>query len=148
MENDKNLYELSYLLIPIVSAEKLPDEVNAIRAIIESNGGLILNEEQPKAKDLAYEISHVVAGGKRTRYESAYFGWMKFNLAQDAVSGVEVELKKNNVLLRYLIINLTRDIGNPPKNDSKKAQIIKKTKKVSSDKEIDKEIENLLIKSE
>ena len=147
MENDKNLYELSYLLVPIITTEKLADEVNAIRGVIESKEGLILNEEHPKMRDLAYEIAHMVAGGKRTRYENAYFGWMKFNLAQDVLIKLNADLKKNNVLLRYLIINLTKEIGNPIKNDSNKIKMAKRTKKISSDKEIDKEIENLLVKS-
>ncbi|MEI6297045.1 MAG: 30S ribosomal protein S6 [bacterium] len=148
MENDKNLYELGYLLIPVIAAEKLSEEVGAIRAVIESNNGVISNEEQPKVRKLAYEIAHNIAGSKRVRYEDAYFGWMKFNLSPELLEKVVEGLKKSSTLLRHLIINLSKDSGSTLKNDTNKAQVIKKTKKVASEKEIDKEIDNLLTKEE
>lgn len=145
--NDKNLYELGYLLIPVISEEKLVEEANLVRSAIESNGGLIVNEEQPKMRKLSYEIAHNVAGGRRTRYDDAHFGWMRFNLSPASVKKMEEELKKNPSMLRYLVINLSKELGSSKNGEVSKKSVIRKTKKVVSEKEIDKEIDNLLEKS-
>lgn len=146
--NDKNLYEIGYLLIPIIPAEKISDEVNVLKSYIESNGGVVMAEEQPKMRDLSYEILHRVAGGKNSRYDTAHFGWVKFDLSPLMVKNVEAEIKKNPSFLRYLVINLSRDMGSPEKIDTKKTPIIKKPKKIADEVEIDKEIDNLLVEDD
>ncbi|HRY62869.1 MAG TPA: 30S ribosomal protein S6 [Candidatus Paceibacterota bacterium] len=147
--SDKNVYELGYLLIPIIAPEKLADEVNAIRALVESNGGLVLFEEAPKERKLAYEMSHDITGGRRAKYDDAFFGWMKFNLSADAVSKLDAGLKNNQSLIRYLIINLTKEGGdsNGAAEAKKPLGVGKKPKKTVSEKELDKEIDNLLDKT-
>jgi len=148
MENsDKNLYELGYLLIPVVPMDKLPEEVNVLREVIESAGGLILNMEQPKMKKLAYEIAHNLAGGKKTRYEDAYFGWVNFQLTPEALAEVVSKVKNNVSILRHLVINLSSENNNLSKPEIKGKNGIKKGKRLMSDKDIDKEIDNLLTKN-
>lgn len=144
---DKNVYELGYLLIPIIAPEKIADEVNAVRAAIESSGGLVLFEEAAKERKLAYEMSHDITGGKRAKYDDAYFGWFKFSLSSDAVKTMEAELKKNQSLIRYLVINLTKEGSLSNGKDAKKSTGAKKPRKSVSDKELDKEIDNLLEKT-
>ncbi|HBM45875.1 MAG: hypothetical protein UT05_C0006G0024 [Parcubacteria group bacterium GW2011_GWF2_38_76] len=148
MDNsDKNVYELGYLLIPIIAPEKLVEEVNEIRNVIESSGGLVLFEEGAKSRKLAYEMSVDTTGGKRSKYDDAYFGWMKFSLSSDSVSKMEAELKKNPSVIRYLVINLTKE-GIPSSGAEIKKPIGgKRPKKTVSDKELDKEIDNLLDKT-
>lgn len=145
---EKNVYELGYLLIPVIAPEKIADEVNLVRSAIESNGGLVLFEEGAKERKLAYEMSHNVTGGKKNKYDDAYFGWMKFSLSSDAVKKMEEDLRKNPSMLRYLVINLTKEgtlsNGTEPK---KPLGVGKKPRKTVSEKELDKEIDNLLDKT-
>ena len=145
--NDKNLYELGYLLIPVIPAEKLPEEASVLRSYVESNGGMIDSEGEPKMRKLSYEITHRVAGGKNTRYDDAHFGWLRFNISPENIKTIDSEMKKNTSVLRFMIINLSNEMGSPKRNEAKKTAI-KKAKKNISEKEIDKEIDSLLDKEE
>ncbi len=142
---DKNLYELGYLLIPTIDAEKISEEVLQIKNIIESLDGVVEVEELPKMRNLAYEISQVLSGGKRNRHNEAYFGWMRFNLSPEGIVTFTEELKKNQSVLRSLIINLSKEGKNALKIAKPRGASIKRVPKTVSDKEeIDKEIDNLL----
>jgi ribosomal protein S6 len=110
LQGDERLqvYEVGYQIVPIVSADTLPAEVNAIRSLIASNGGVLISEEMPKLRDLAYELSRPVAG-KHERFETAYFGWMKFESSPSAIAAIQDGIEKNSNVLRYLLIKTVRE---------------------------------------
>jgi ribosomal protein S6 len=145
--SEKKLYELGYLLIPVIAPEKLADEVSILRSVIESNGGLVLFEEAPKERKLSYEMAKEITGGRKAKYDDAYFGWMKFNLSSDAISKIDEEMKKSASVLRYLIINLTKEGAPLSGIEIKKPVVGRKAKRTVSEKELDKEIDNLLDKT-
>jgi ribosomal protein S6 len=146
---DKNLYELGYLLVPTINADKIPEEVSVLRNALESFDGVIQSEEQPKMKKLSYEVSQDLAGGKRNKYEDAYFGWMRFDLSSEGIIKFGEELKKNDSILRHLIINLSKEGTNALKIGKPRSIPLKRVPKTASDKEeIDKEIDNLLAKND
>jgi len=96
IEADPKLYEIGYLLTPLIPADKLADEANLIRAVIEGEKGLIAGEEAPKSRALAYEIK---------KLSTAYFGWIRFMARPDAIESIKKSFDNNANLLRFLILN-------------------------------------------
>lgn len=170
LQGDERLqvYEVGFQIVPIVSADTLPAEVNAIRSLIASNGGVLISEEMPKLRDLAYELSRPVAG-KHERFETAYFGWMKFESSPSAIAAIQDGIEKNSNVLRYLLIKtvrentlftkpLAREEGESseaaPADESKevkkddvkveKAKTEKKTTKKAVSTDIDKSIDEMI----
>lgn len=150
MENDstKKLYEVGYLLIPLIAEEKLADEVNVLRSHIESTGGMIVTEDQPKMRRLAYEIRQRGITSKKQRFIDAYFGWMRFQASPAEILSITEAFDKNDKILRFLIIKPVKDVPRIPRMNvatKPKTEVVKKEKKTTmSDTELDKEIDQLL----
>src|SRR3989338_6813909 len=71
------IYEIGYHIVPSVPEEKLGAEVSSLKDILEKGKATIISEEVPKLRTLAYEMRKESAG-KYSKYNSAYFGWIKF----------------------------------------------------------------------
>lgn len=145
---DKNLYELGYLIIPTITEEKLPEEVSVLRNSIENAGGSVQSDDFPKMKKLAYEMIQDLSGGKRSKFEDAYFGWMRFDMPSEGVVSLLEDLKKNGSVLRHLLINLSKEGKNALKVKPRNIALRRAPKTVSDKEEIDKEIDNLLAKND
>jgi ribosomal protein S6 len=151
MENDttKKLYEAGYLIIPLIPEDKVADEVNVLRSHIEAAGGLIISEEQPKMRKLAYDIKQRGVASKKLRFDDAYFCSMRFNASAEGILAINESFDKNDKILRYIIIKPGKDVprvmrtGVPvkPKGDATK----KEAKVTMSDQDLDKEIDQLLV---
>lgn len=150
MENDttKKLYEVGYLLIPLISEDKIADEVNSLRLYVENAGGFIVSEEQPKMRKLAYEIKQRGMASKRSRFEDAYFGSIRFQATAEAALAINESFDKNGKVLRYLIIKPVKDsprVARTSVGAKSKSEVVDKDKKVTmSEQELDREIDQLL----
>jgi len=151
MENETKTYEIGYLLSPFVPDEKLDEEISVLRGLIESQKCLIMGEERARIRKLAYTVQKKGSG----KFDTAYFGWIKFVADPAAISGVKEGFDKEANVLRFLILDIT-------KNESIKKKAAKKPprpagfrKKAASGaeaaikteikpEEIDKKIEELL----
>ena len=102
------VYEAGFHVIPTVSEDKLTEKVASIRSLIESNGGTIISEEFPKNRVLAYTLVKASAGANK-RYNSAYFGWFKFEAPSTAIAEVKAGLDKADFILRHLIIKTVKE---------------------------------------
>lgn len=145
-----HVYEIGYLVVPEVPAEKVADEAASIRALIEKGGGEIISEELPKMRNLSYPIA---------KEEQAYFGWIKFEVLVSEISKIESQLKQAKNILRYLVLKTIREntmfspriqevpAGGPKEVSAKDDQSVPKKveKKVVSEEEIDKSIDALVI---
>ena len=100
---ETSLYEVGYHVLPIVSEENLSQEVAALKDIVEKHGGMVLGEEFPRAITLAYPISKAISH-KRTVFASAYFGWMRFRTKPEEIQAIDEELRKNEKILRFLLL--------------------------------------------
>lgn len=156
-EKHAQVYELGYHVLPTVSKDELDGEVAKIRAAIEKRGGSFIAEGTPETITLAYTM-YVNNGGKQTGYNSAHFGWIKFEMATDeAVALQKEDLDTNANILRYIVIRTTKEetraqvqleqnnILREVKNESilEKKEVIEEGGEVS-DEEIDKSIEDLV----
>jgi ribosomal protein S6 len=102
------VYELGYLLVGSMPEENVAAKVGAIKDLLESKGAVSISEEFPRLITLGYEMSRPI-GNKKTWFSEAYFGWMKFE--GDPASNEEVAaiLKRDEDVLRYLLISTVRE---------------------------------------
>lgn len=100
MEKEQGKYELAYLISPFVPEEKVFDEVAGLRKAIESRQCLITDEGAPSVRQLAYVLRLPRVG----KFESAWFGWVKFISSPENIDLIKQELEKNTNILRFLII--------------------------------------------
>lgn len=105
---EPRVYELGYHLVPTLSVEQIPDASGAVRGMIERISKDIIAEELPVFIDLAYQIVKTV-DHKNKRFNEAYFGWIKFEAEPAGIAQLEEELKKDENVLRYIIVKTLRE---------------------------------------
>jgi ribosomal protein S6 len=105
---DSRVYELGYHIIPAISEEEAPKEAEALKDLIKRNGGVIISEEAPNRIDLAYTM-YRTENGKKTKFDSAYFGGIKFEMDQASVHKIKEVLDINKNILRYIIFKTVKE---------------------------------------
>src|SRR3989338_1750481 len=105
---EKNIYELGYHLIGTLSEEDAQKEADELREAVLAMGAEMIAEDSPKLRPLAYAITKK-REGKNTKYTSAYFGWIKFELAISAASSVKKIFYDNQKVLRFLLSKTVRE---------------------------------------
>ena len=143
------VYEVGYHIVPTVSPENLPKEVEAVKAILGKVGATIISEESPRMMTLSYPMLKVV-GPKRDYFETAYFGWIKFEAEPKAAVELKKALDISEKILRFIIVKTVRGNtlhghkfvkdGQPHRASStdKKPDVKPETSAVELDKSIDK----------
>ena len=110
----RQVYELSYLLLPSIPEETLSDVVTKIEKIIEDKGGKKIDGESPFLRELAYEMTKVV-GASRYVVKNAYIGWIKFELpvVEDAdkhpVEEINTLITEMTEVLRFLLVKAEKE---------------------------------------
>lgn len=148
MEKEQKMYELAYLLNPLIAEEKIDEEVLALRKAIEDHKGLIMSESRPKIQKLAYEIKKPTKGN----FDTAYFGLVKFLFAPELVLEIKKDIKKleigGNKILRSSLVKVGAETiaSKPVKRIIRKKKPVTEVKEKSGIKieEIDKKIEELI----
>jgi ribosomal protein S6 len=103
-----SVYEVGFHIVPAVSPETLPKEVDAIKAVLGKQGATIISEEAPKMRPLSYPMTKAI-GQSRATYETAYFGWIKFEAPVGSVAEINKAMDANEKVLRYLLIKTVRE---------------------------------------
>lgn len=150
------VYEVGYHIVPAVSPENLPKEVDAIKAVLGKQGATIISEEAPKLRSLAYPMTKAVGQARHT-YETAYFGWIKFEAGTEAAAEVKKALDASEKVLRFLLIKTARENTlygakilpqekDEAAKEAPKAEAPKEAKPAAaSEEELDKSIDKLVI---
>jgi ribosomal protein S6 len=107
LDVERNSYELAFHVLPTVAEGEVQGVFDAIKALITKDGGEIFDEEAPLRFELAYEITKRIEG-KNRRFTSAYFGWVRFKVAPEAIVKLLEEVEGKSEILRHLLIKLTR----------------------------------------
>ena len=102
-KREGTVYEVGYLIVPTVSPDHIGKEVEAIKAVLAQNGASVISEEAPKLKSLYYKMLKVV-GPVRNKFDTGYFGWLKFTALGDKALEIDKAFAKNEKVLRYLLI--------------------------------------------
>jgi ribosomal protein S6 len=150
-EKEPKVYEVGFHIAPIVPEEDLGARVTAIRDVIDAEGGKMISDEYPRHMDLSYPMIKI-ASNKRAIYHSSYFGWMKFEVSPQGAKAIEANLKKDDVVVRFILVKTVRENTMVPKKvlQQKRGEETKTDEKVvekpvMSEAEIDKTIEDLVI---
>jgi ribosomal protein S6 len=110
VEKDANerVYELGYLLAPTISEEDLPMVFGNLKELVSSLDGMHISDENPKMIPLAYAMVKVVAN-IRHKFNTAYFGWMKFAMDSDKVLELKKKLDLDGNIIRFLILKTVKE---------------------------------------
>jgi ribosomal protein S6 len=109
VKTDKaTVYEVGFHIVPAVSPETLPKEVDAIKAVLGKAGATVISEEFPKLRNLAYTLVKAI-GPARHKYDTAYFGWIKYEASRETAADIKKAFDANEKILRYLIIKTVRE---------------------------------------
>jgi len=105
---EPRIYELGYHLVPTLSVEQIPEASGAVRGMIERISKEVIAEELPVFIDLAYTVVKTIEH-KNKRFDQAYFGWIKFEGSPAGIAELEEGLKKDENVLRYIIVKTIRE---------------------------------------
>ena len=97
------VYELGIHLLPTLSEADVQIEFSKIKSQIEKANGEFISESAPRLFTLAYEIPKTIKAQKKW-YETAYFGWVKFELEASALAAIEKYVKELDSTLRYVFV--------------------------------------------
>ncbi|MEK7609817.1 MAG: 30S ribosomal protein S6 [Patescibacteria group bacterium] len=107
-DKDQSVYEIGYLIVSVPD-EKVPAEAETIKKIITDAGSSVIAEEIPHRQLLAYTISKKMVSGGYEKYDSAHFGWVKFELGSDKIEDVKKAIELHPSVLRTLLISTVRE---------------------------------------
>jgi small subunit ribosomal protein S6 len=94
-----NTYETVFILNPVLSAEQVGETVDKFKGIIKANGGEVVHTENWGLRKLAYPIE---------KKKSGFYQLLEFNMPGDGVTTLEVELKRDERVMRFLTIALDK----------------------------------------
>ena len=152
-DQDSRLYELGYHLLPVIMEEELGGEVTALRDLVEKHGGQVVSQEMPKTVALAYPLPKIIAS-KRKYFDTAFFGWVRFEMLPQGVVDLKDDLNGYEKILRFIIVKTSIEQPLPPRRMSflgkgkapRKERLSQGEKgKVLTEEEIEKTIEGLLV---
>lgn len=105
---DPRVYEIGYHVLPSFPEERLSEESAKLKEAIVSFGGVILSEEEPRLMALAYPIDKTIEN-KRTWFESAFFGWIKFEAGPEAIGQLKKLMEEDTSILRFIMVKTVRE---------------------------------------
>lgn len=107
-EVNSRVYELGYLLASSISEDNLPVVFGNLKELVISLGGVTISEEMPKMITLAYTMKKVIAN-IHTKFNSAYFGWIKFTMDSDKILELKKKLDLDPNFIRFLILKTVKE---------------------------------------
>jgi ribosomal protein S6 len=104
-----SVYEIGYLFATSIPEEKVPLEADTLKKILTDAGATIITDEAPEATPLAYEMRKKTVSGSYNTYDSAYFGWVKFELDSGKIEAVKKSVELMPTVLRMLLTTTVRE---------------------------------------
>jgi ribosomal protein S6 len=146
------VYEVGFHVVPTVGDEGVAGVVDQVRSALGS--AEIISEQFPQKIRLAYIVERAESG-KRSKFDEAYFGSVKFAVDREEIPALEAALRSNKNVLRFLLIETVREeAGAVPRravfsSDRLEGQTIEKAPRQAeaaaevSEEELDKSIDAL-----
>ncbi len=118
-----NQYETTIILTPLLSEEVAKEVIAKFSKILTDNGAEIVMEDNWGLKKLAYAIE---------KKSTAYFHLTEFKAQGEVIGKLEIELKRDERVMRFLTISLNKHAV--AYNDKKRTGAFnkKKTEKVEA----------------
>jgi ribosomal protein S6 len=105
---DMNVYEIGYFIVSSIPDEKVEKEVESIKGILSKNGAVLIAEEAPSMRPLAYMMTKKI-GATNHRFTEGYFGWFKFEISKDSVEALKKSVEEHPSILRMLMISTIKE---------------------------------------
>jgi ribosomal protein S6 len=102
------VYEIGYLIAG-VPEDRVSAEADAVKGIVSAAGSVTIAEEAPRSERLAYTMRKKTVAGSYDSYDSAYFGWVKFEVGSDKIEAVKKAVEAVPSVLRSLLITTARE---------------------------------------
>jgi len=102
------VYELGYLLVPTEASEGIPAIYGNLKELVLSFGGEIIADEMPRIIQLAYTMLKVYKN-VRSKYDTAYFGWIKFTMDSQKLLELKKKLDLDPNIIRHLMIKTVKE---------------------------------------
>lgn len=104
--NERNDYEFAFHVLPTATEGEVTTAYEAVKALI-AKAGTITIEEAPERIELAYPVVKSIEA-KNRKFTSAYFGWVRFQAESDKIGAFMEEIDGMSVILRHLLVKLTK----------------------------------------
>ncbi len=158
-KGEATVYETGFVIDPALSDEDVAKAVTSFKTAITGKDGVIISEETPKRRELAYTIIKSVLG-KNKRYSAGFFGWVKYETLPAVASAIKTYLEADLKIVRFLTVKTVREntlvyqrTGFVPRNDGDKPAPKKEIPNVQegvipsmiSEEELNKSIEKLIV---
>ncbi len=105
----EKIYEIGYHIISSVAEENIPKEVAKVKEYLAKENAIIISEETPALRPLAYPIKKATGGVYKT-YDKAYFGFIKFELSEGGdVIKIDEKMKADENILRFIVVKTVRE---------------------------------------
>lgn len=105
---NSRVYELGYLLVPTIPEEDISVVYGNLKELVSSLSGVAISDEMPKMMPLAYTMVKVIAN-VNNKFNTAYFGWIKFIMKADAVLELKKKLDLDPNFIRFLILKTVKE---------------------------------------
>lgn len=102
---ERATYELGYHLVPSLSETDLALRVEELMKVVADNDGSILSEGAPQSCNLIYTMRRL-RGGTWEKYDTSFFGWMRFEAPAEALPTIKAALEVDEFLVRHLLLKL------------------------------------------
>ncbi len=104
----KTVYEIGYHLLSSIPKEKVADVAAKLKEVLSKKGAEIIAEEAPELIPLSYTMIKKI-GTVNHRFDQAFFGWVKFELAAKDIEEVKKTFDLDLNVLRYLLVTTIRE---------------------------------------
>lgn len=142
------VYEISYLLAPVVSEEDIQTEAKSLQDIITDNDGQLIAAAEPEFIDLAHTIEHTL-NQERHEFDKAYFGWMHIAVEGAQLEEIQAAINTAEHTLRSLCISLDPEHAGRHSSDEsdeeEEAEEAKEDEAAADTEEMDEAIDELVI---
>ncbi len=108
-----NQYETVFIMTPVLSDDQMKEAVSKYEKFLTESGAEIVHQENWGLRKLAYPIQ---------KKSSGFYHLIEYKAAGEIISKVEVQLKRDERILRFLTVKLDKHavIYNEKKRDNKK----------------------------
>ncbi len=106
--SDSRVYEIGYLLVPTIAGEEVPAVYTKLKDLVVSMGGELIADEMPRMINLAYTMLKVTSN-VRSKFNTAYFGWVKFEMNPDKINEIKAKLDLDPTIIRFLITKTVKE---------------------------------------
>jgi small subunit ribosomal protein S6 len=114
-----NHYETVFITTPVLSENQMKEAVDKVKALITSNGGEIVHEENWGLKKLTYPIQKKSTG---------FYYLIEFNSEGSFIEKLETEFRRDERVIRFLTFKMDKyAVEYAEKKRRQKQQQVEKT---------------------